>query len=90
MSDAVLTKAQGIALLRELATNDAFRTRFEEKPAAALVELGIPAHTVVNLPAACQVPRKIADAKSMLAALDELEKDVSDACLTMSPPKVSF
>jgi putative modified peptide len=90
MSDAVLTKVQGIALLRELATNEAFRKHFEEKPAAALVELGIPYHTVVNLPAACHAPRKVAGEKEMLAALEALERDISNACLTMNPPKAAL
>ena len=53
MAHATLTKAQGIALLKELTSNDAFRQRFTEKPAAALLELGVPAETIVNLDPAC-------------------------------------
>ena len=53
MSDAVLTNDQTLKLLRELATNEGFRRRYEEKPAAALLEIGVPATTIANLPAAC-------------------------------------
>ncbi|WP_300615630.1 NHLP-related RiPP peptide [Dokdonella sp.] len=55
-SDAVLTIDQCRKLMHELATNDGFRQRFQDKPAAALVELGVPFHVVVNLKASCLVP----------------------------------
>jgi putative modified peptide len=60
MSHATLTTAETLKLLLELATNDAFRERYAEKPAAALVELGVPYTTVVNLDAACLAPCKLA------------------------------
>lgn len=60
MSDSSLTNEQAQKLLHELATNDMFRTRFQEKPAAALVELGIPHETVINLNAACLIPLRLA------------------------------
>jgi putative modified peptide len=64
MSDAVLTNDQTLKLLRELASNPGFRQRYEEKPAAALLEIGIPATTIANLPAAClrATPLKMAAA----------------------------
>lgn len=61
MSDATLTTAETIKLLQELSTNDAFRARYAEKPAAALVELGVPHETVVNLNARCLAPARLAD-----------------------------
>lgn len=60
MSHATLTTAETLKLLLELATNDAFRERYAEKPAAALVELGVPYTTVVNLDATCLSPCKLA------------------------------
>jgi putative modified peptide len=60
MSDASLTTAETLKLLLELATNDQFRQRYADKPAAALIELGIPHETVVNLPAACLAACKLA------------------------------
>ena len=73
MSDAVLTNEQSLRVLTELLTNAGFRQRYEEKPAAALLEIGIPAATIANLPAACLVAaaidvKKIATAQKALAA----------------------
>jgi len=59
MSDAVLTNEQSLRVLTELLTNPGFRQRYEEKPAAALLEIGIPAVTIANLPAACLVAHRI-------------------------------
>lgn len=72
MSDATLTTQQTIKLLLELSSNDAFRSRFEEKPAAALVELGIPHETVVNLNAACLGAAVLADRKTFAEAHRQL------------------
>ena len=74
MTDAVLTKKQGLMLLAELKTNPGFRRRFAEKPAAALLEIGIPAETVVNLNARCLAPRA-------LEGLNDAEIDKTQATL---------
>lgn len=76
MSDAALTIEQCRQLIRELATNDDFRRRYEDKPAAALVELGIPFHVVVNLKASCLSSKKLAS-KEVFQAADEQLKDES-------------
>jgi len=71
MSDAVLTNEQSLRVLTELLTNPGFRQRYEEKPAAALLEIGIPAVTIANLPAACLVAARI-DVKRIETAQKEL------------------
>lgn len=88
MSDATLTNEQCADLLKELATNDRFRRRYEEKPAAALVELGIPYHTVVNLNAACLVPRQIAEKEIFEAARQQLGDEATKTYLSMQAPLV--
>lgn len=89
MTDAVLTKRQGLLLLNELSKNPAFRKRFMDKPAAALLELGVPAETVVNLNPSCIAPRQ-ADELASAAVLEktamELERDQAQICLTMLIP----
>lgn len=75
MSDAVLTNTQMLKLLLELSTNDGFRERFEEKPAAALVELGVPHEVVVNMDAKCLAPMRLADK----AAFQEAHQQMVDA-----------
>ena len=87
MTDAVLTKQQGLDLLKELTTNPGFRKRFAEKPAAALLELGVPGETVVNLNARCLAPRGIED---FAADLDKtratLQSDADTEALSMLIP----
>jgi putative modified peptide len=87
MSDATLTMAQCATLIRELASNDEFRRRYEEKPAAALVELGVPFHTVINLNAACLVPRRLADKETFQKAQAELDSEATRQYLTMTVPR---
>lgn len=92
MTDAVLTKKQGLVLLAELRTNAGFRRRFAEKPAAALLEIGVPAETIVNLNARCLAPRGIEDLND--AAIDDthsaLQSDASTESLSMLIPNPAF
>ena len=86
MSDAVLTNEQALKLLYELASNDGFRQRHEDKPAAALLELGIPDVIVVNLNAACLASVKLAGKDAFKAAHENLAKKGAEVCLTMIAP----
>lgn len=90
MSDATLTIEQSRQLIHELATNDAFRKRFAEKPAAALVELGIPYETVVNLKASCLSPRSIANKEVFLDAAKKLDDEAIQAYGSFIQPMVGF
>ena len=89
MTDAVLTKKQGLTLLQELISNPGFRRRFLDKPAAALLEIGVPAETIVNLSPRCIAPRKegsLATADALTQARNELEKDGAQESLSMWVP----
>jgi putative modified peptide len=90
MSDAVLTTEQSRKLIHELATNDSFRERFEEKPAAALVELGIPFHVVVNLNACCLIPRKLGSKEVFHAANQQLNEETAQRFASFMVPSVSM
>jgi putative modified peptide len=90
MSNAVLTNEQATLLLNELATNEGFRARYEQKPAAALVELGIPHETVVNLNASCLAPMRLADASAFSSALREFKDSSAQLCLSMITPQLRF
>lgn len=90
MSDAALTLEESRRLIHELATNDAFRERFEEKPAAALVELGIPFHVVVNLKATCLSPRKLASKKVFEDANRSMDDDIAQRCAGFFVPSVAI
>lgn len=88
MSDAVLTIEQTLKLLLELATNDGFRLRYEEKPAAALLELGIPAATVANLNAACLAPARLASKTKFKQAHDDLSNAKAAVAQSMVIPNL--
>lgn len=91
MSDAVLTNDQTLKLLRELATNHGFRQRYEEKPAAALLEIGVPATTIANLPAACLAPQKLAQDQSAFdEALREMTNNKFVTAQSMAIPTLRF
>lgn len=89
MSDSTLTEKQATELLRRLATDDAFRGLFESKPAKALVEMGVPHETVVNLNAACLCASKLADKATFQHAVDTMDAQTLTATSKMVPPKIS-
>jgi putative modified peptide len=90
MTDAVLTKKQGLTLLAELRTNPGFRRRFAEKPAAALLEIGVPAETIVNLNARCLAPRSVEDFGDLDKAFNALQSDADTESLSMIVPNASI
>jgi putative modified peptide len=88
MSDSSLTNEQAKKLLHELSSNNAFRARFEEKPAAALVELGIPHETVIQLPAACLAPLRLKPTEEFAKAHADFKNADASTCLSMVPPQL--
>jgi putative modified peptide len=90
MTDAVLTRKQGLALLQELRTNPGFRRRFAEKPAAALLELGVPHETIVNLNARCLSSRRAEDFGDLDKAFAALQDDADTESLSMVVPHATI
>jgi putative modified peptide len=88
VSNSVLTNEQARQLLAELSENDAFRDRYEEKPAAALVELGIPAETVINLNPGCLAPLKLASKNSFKEASAAFSAQPAETFLIMIVPNL--
>ncbi|HET7221763.1 MAG TPA: NHLP-related RiPP peptide [Rhodanobacteraceae bacterium] len=74
MADSKLSREHSLALLHKLANDDGFRSRYEQKPAAALAELGVPHETIVNLKGACLAPTSLADKSHFTRAHAELAK----------------
>jgi len=75
MADSTLTKEHGLALLHKLAHDDAFRSHFEQKPAEALLNLGVPADLICRLPGKCLCHGKLAPKEEMEAARTRLSGD---------------
>ncbi|HEU4663769.1 MAG TPA: NHLP-related RiPP peptide [Dokdonella sp.] len=88
MTDAVLTNEQTLKLLLELATNDGFRRRYEEKPAAALLEIGVPAATIANMSAACLVQCTLKPKSDFLEAHQQLQNNTFAAAQSMAVPNL--
>ena len=88
MADSKLSREHSLALLHKLATDDGFRSRYEEKPAAALAELGVPHETIVNLKASCLAPTSLADKGHFQAAHARLTAAAADQCVGMIVPTV--
>ncbi|MBE5316453.1 MAG: NHLP-related RiPP peptide [Xanthomonadales bacterium] len=65
---ASLPQEAGLSLLKRLASDDAFRARFEKNPQAALEEVGVPQGVIAELKSACLAPRALAD-KGVFEAL---------------------
>jgi hypothetical protein len=89
MSDSVLTHEQATKLLRELQNNSAFADRYQDKPAAAMLEIGIPATTIANLPAAC-LARCTLDLKNAAETQRTLEKMTAVQAQSMAIPTVKM
>jgi putative modified peptide len=87
MSDAALTNEQALKVLIELESNASFRQRYEDKPAAALLEIGIPAATIANLPAACLVPHQVL-LKNIASSKKALASKTFSASASMAIPTI--
>jgi putative modified peptide len=90
MTDSTLSREHSLALLHKLSTDDGFRSRFEQKPAAALAEMGVPHETIVNLNAQCLTARTLAGKDAFTAAHQELREAGAESCVQMIIPNPSL
>ena len=86
MADSKLSREHSLALLHKLANDDGFRSRYEQKPAAALAELGVPQETIVNLKASCLAPASLPGKEHLQAAHAQFANVATDQYLTMTWP----
>jgi len=89
-TNASLSREHSLALLHKLATDDDFRGRYEQKPAAALAELGVPLETIVNLKASCLMARTLANKNHFLQAHVTLKDATAENCLDMIVPNAQL
>ncbi|MDE2054086.1 MAG: NHLP-related RiPP peptide [Xanthomonadaceae bacterium] len=90
MADSKLSREHSLALLHKLANDDGFRSRYEQKPAAALAELGVPHETIVNLKASCLTAQTLANKERFRAAHTEWATTAVEQCLMMAWPSVKL
>ena len=90
MADSKLSREHSLALLHKLANDDGFRSRYEQKPAAALAELGVPHETIVNLKGSCLASATLADKAHFADAHSALTNAAADRCMAMIIPSVKM
>ena len=86
MADRNLTREHGLALLTKLASDDAFRAHFEQKPAEALMHLGVPPELICALPPRCLCPRKAAPKEDMEHSRQQLAGNIDTSMLALLIP----
>jgi len=90
MADSKLSREHSLALLHKLANDDGFRSRYEQKPAAALAEMGVPHETIVNLKGSCLAPATLADKGQFVEAHKDLADAAADCCVGMVIPTIKL
>ena len=90
MTNTTLAREHSLALLQKLATDDGFRSRYEQSPAAALAELGVPQETIAGLKASCTKPTLLAAKSHFAAAHEDLKSAAIDSCVGMFIPSVKM
>jgi len=87
---ASLSREHSLELMQKLATDDGYRSRFEQRPAAALAELGVPDETIANLNPLCLVEVRLADKERFVEARKQLGEAAAHVCVGMNIPTVAL
>lgn len=85
-----LTQAQQLDLVQRLATDDAFRSLFQQDNAQALIAIGIDPAEVDNHLDATQSACALADKATFAAVLQEMQNGQFTAAMAMQAPKVKI
>jgi putative modified peptide len=84
----VLSKAEAIALLERLSTDDAFRARYAARPAEILLEVGVSAETVAGLDDCLRPAHALAEKSVFGIALEQLRRDTVEMAVCLHPPTI--
>jgi putative modified peptide len=85
-TDAKLSHEHSLTLLHKLATDDGFRSRYEQNPAAALAEVGVPPETVASFMASCVTSGQLVSKERFAAAHRQLRDAGAEACVQFAIP----
>jgi putative modified peptide len=88
--DTKLSREHSLTLLHKLAADDDFRSRFEQKPAVALAELGVSQELIDSLPATSVAPMKLAPHHVFADAAEQLKRGQVEVCLCQLPPQIGL
>jgi putative modified peptide len=86
MADSKLSREHSLALLHKLATDDGFRNRYEQSPAAALAEIGVPSDVITSFMSSCETSGPLASKDRFAEARRRLLDADADACVQMYVP----
>lgn len=84
-----LDNKYALPLLRRLADDDAFRTLYEQNPAQALRDIGVPDEIIGKLPPDYK-NIKLASKLIFQTALYQVIDDVAAICLCQKPPQIAL
>ena len=90
MSKATLTTEQVRQMVHQFATNDDFRSLFEQSPAKALAQLGISDDVIAGLDSKCMQPCKLGSKAAFQAANAELDEATAQTFASFLVPAVSL
>lgn len=82
-----LPQEEGIALIRKLAEDDAFRTLFEKDPRTAMKQLGISDEMLASLDPGCVNPRTLAPKEKFAELLKDVNSEAFLAAVGMQTPE---
>lgn len=85
-----LPHEHGVGLIRRLASDDAFRERFETDPATAMAELGISAQVIDALEIKCLLARRLAPKQAFAKLLDDIGGAAMEAAMDMQVPQAAL
>jgi putative modified peptide len=88
VAESKLTRVQAETLLEKLSNDDTFRALFEMAPAKALNLVGLTPETIINLPANCLVPVKLATKDTYIALLKQQREVTINAAMGMIAPNL--
>jgi putative modified peptide len=83
MSKTMLPSEKGVELMRKLATDDAFRARFEADPVSALAEVGVDQNSLSGLDATCAQRKTLASKETFAEMLKDVDSVQFHAAMSM-------
>ncbi len=87
MSESLPTE-QGMVLIKRLATDDAFRARFEKDPASAMIEAGVDPGVCERLKRSCCEAKPLAPKDDYAALLDDISGTAFMAAMEFKTPQI--
>lgn len=90
MTKTTLPRAQALALLQRLATDDAFRTTYQQDAATALKSAGVPEDVVDSLEATSVAAATLRAKEVFQRAYEQVRDDLAEVCLCHRPPTISL